>query len=41
LSFKAYDIIEVTEDTNNSNDWWMGRLNSQVGLFPRTYIEKI
>ncbi|ORX84249.1 hypothetical protein BCR32DRAFT_291475 [Anaeromyces robustus] len=41
LSFKAYDIIEVTEETNNSNDWWMGRLNSQVGLFPRTYIENI
>jgi len=41
LSFKAYDIIEVTEETNNSNDWWMGRLNSQVGLFPKTYIENI
>ncbi|ORX43300.1 hypothetical protein BCR36DRAFT_406845 [Piromyces finnis] len=41
LSFKADDIIEVTEETNNANDWWMGRLNSQVGLFPRTYIEKI
>jgi len=41
LTFKAYDIIEVTEETNNSSDWWMGRLNSQVGLFPKTYIENI
>jgi len=41
LSFKANDIIEITEETNTSDDWWMGRLNSQVGLFPNTYIENI
>jgi len=41
LTFKANDIIEVTEEMSNGKDWWMGRLNSQTGLFPRTYIEKI
>ncbi|CAG8602067.1 185_t:CDS:2, partial [Diversispora eburnea] len=34
LSFKKDDKIEVIERTQNINDWWKGRLNGTIGVFP-------
>ncbi|KAJ3794888.1 SH3-domain-containing protein [Lentinula aff. detonsa] len=39
LSFRAGDIIEVVQETNN--DWWTGSYNGREGLFPSTYVEKL
>ncbi|PPQ64133.1 hypothetical protein CVT24_008763 [Panaeolus cyanescens] len=39
LSFAAGDIIELVKEENA--DWWSGRLNNQVGLFPSSYVEHI
>lgn len=34
LSFRKDDKIEIIERTDNTMDWWKGRLGSQVGMFP-------
>ena len=34
LSFKKDDRIEIIEKTNDTNDWWTGRLNGITGVFP-------
>jgi len=34
LSFRAGDVIEVVQRTQNENEWWTGRLNGVVGQFP-------
>lgn len=41
LSFKAGDVIEVLQRTQNKNDWWNGRLNGQVGDFPANYVKEM
>ncbi|KXN91660.1 Unconventional myosin-Ie [Leucoagaricus sp. SymC.cos] len=38
LSFSADDIIDVLSETNG--DWWEGRCNGRVGLFPSNHVEK-
>lgn len=38
LSFKAGDRIEIVKKSETANDWWMGRLNGAVGMFPGNYV---
>ncbi|RHZ49707.1 hypothetical protein Glove_517g2 [Diversispora epigaea] len=38
LSFKKDDKIEVIERTQNINDWWKGRLDGTIGVFPGNYV---
>ena len=35
LGFKKGDIITITKRTENSTDWWTGRLGDKTGIFPR------
>ena len=39
LSFKKGDIITITKRTENSEDWWTGRLGDRTGIFPSNYVE--
>src|ERR1019366_2931092 len=34
LDFKVGNRIEVVERTESSEDWWTGRLNGRMGVFP-------
>lgn len=34
LSFNTGDRIELVEKTENTEDWWTGRLNGVQGVFP-------
>jgi amphiphysin len=34
LDFKVGDRIEVIERTENTEDWWTGRLDGRTGVFP-------
>lgn len=34
LSFRAGEKIEIVERTQNTEDWWTGKLNGQQGVFP-------
>ncbi|KAG9546265.1 DUF500-domain-containing protein, partial [Aureobasidium melanogenum] len=39
LGFKKGDIITIVKKTDNSNDWWTGRIGSREGIFPSNYVE--
>ncbi|KAF9453480.1 SH3-domain-containing protein [Macrolepiota fuliginosa MF-IS2] len=39
LSFYPNDIIDVLNEINK--DWWEGRSNGRVGVFPSNYVERI
>ncbi|KAL2115635.1 hypothetical protein VTJ04DRAFT_9890 [Mycothermus thermophilus] len=39
LSFRAGDVIEVVQRTNNENEWWTGRLGGKTGQFPGNYVK--
>lgn len=34
LSFRAGDVIEITTRTQNTNEWWQGKLQGRAGQFP-------
>lgn len=34
LSFSVGDRIEVVERSDNTDDWWKGRIGNRVGMFP-------
>lgn len=34
LSFRAGDRIEIVTRTENTDDWWTGRVGGRTGLFP-------
>ena len=34
LSFKIGDIIEIVKRTDNTNEWWTGKLQGKTGQFP-------
>ncbi|RDA92525.1 hypothetical protein CP533_4163 [Ophiocordyceps camponoti-saundersi (nom. inval.)] len=38
LSFRAGDIIEIVQRTDNENEWWTGRLQGKQGQFPGNYV---
>jgi len=35
LNFNKDDVIQVLEKQEN---WWLGKLNSEQGWFPKTYV---
>ncbi|KKA29245.1 hypothetical protein TD95_002053 [Thielaviopsis punctulata] len=39
LSFSMGDVIEIVTRTNNTNEWWTGRLNGREGQFPGNYVQ--
>jgi amphiphysin len=39
LSMRAGDRIEIIQRTQDTNGWWTGRLNGQVGIFPGNYVQ--
>lgn len=41
LSFSLGDHIEIIEKSNNTDDWWKGRIGSQIGMFPGKKKKKI
>ncbi|KAF9090684.1 hypothetical protein BGX23_005802 [Mortierella sp. AD031] len=41
LSFRKDDRIEIVERSNNTNDWWTGKLNGQLGIFPGNYVQEL
>ncbi|KAL7814053.1 BAR domain-containing protein [Trichoderma gracile] len=34
LSFRAGDVIEIIQRTQNENEWWTGKVNGKTGQFP-------
>ncbi|KAI8368209.1 uncharacterized protein BYT42DRAFT_595625 [Radiomyces spectabilis] len=41
LSFRKDDRIELLQRTADVNDWWTGRLNGAVGVFPGNYVREL
>ncbi|KAL1894984.1 BAR adaptor protein Hob1 [Ceratocystis pirilliformis] len=39
LSFSTGDRIEIVFRSNDTNEWWTGRLNGREGQFPGNYVE--
>ncbi|EOO02716.1 putative bar domain-containing protein [Phaeoacremonium minimum UCRPA7] len=39
LSFRAGDVIEIIQRTQNDNEWWQGRLQGRTGQFPGNYVK--
>ncbi|KAJ8655977.1 hypothetical protein O0I10_008417 [Lichtheimia ornata] len=41
LSIRKDDKIEVLERTQDTMDWWKGRIGDRVGMFPGNYVQEI
>ncbi|KAI8643795.1 hypothetical protein BD408DRAFT_451027 [Parasitella parasitica] len=41
LSFKKDDKIELVQRTQDTDDWWTGRLRGAVGVFPGNYVAEL
>ncbi|CAG8720497.1 11499_t:CDS:2, partial [Ambispora leptoticha] len=41
LTFRKDDRIQLIERTEDKNDWWTGKLNGVVGVFPGNYVEEL
>ncbi|XP_033108725.1 growth factor receptor-bound protein 2-like [Anneissia japonica] len=39
LKFQSGQIIEVLDDSDQN--WWRGRLNGEIGMFPAPFVRKI
>lgn len=39
LSFQAGDVITIIEKSDNAEDWWLGMLNGQKGVYPSNYCK--
>ena len=39
LEFRKGQIIEVLTRTDNQFDWWEGKLEDRVGIFPANYVK--
>ena len=39
LEFRKGQIIHVITKTDTTNDWWEGRLDDRVGIFPANYVK--
>lgn len=37
LGFSAGDVIEITQRTENTNEWWSGKVGGREGQFPGKY----
>ncbi|TFL06231.1 BAR-domain-containing protein [Pterulicium gracile] len=40
LSFRAGERIEIVQKSQNTEDWWTGRVNGQEGVFPGNYVQE-
>ncbi|KAK8089883.1 BAR domain-containing protein [Apiospora hydei] len=38
LTFRAGDVIEIVQRTQNENEWWIGKLNGKQGQFPAATV---
>ncbi|KAJ5347396.1 uncharacterized protein MYU51_004089 [Penicillium brevicompactum] len=39
LGFSAGDVIEIIQRTENTNEWWSGRVAGREGQFPANYVQ--
>ncbi|KAL4796269.1 BAR domain-containing protein [Aspergillus venezuelensis] len=39
LSFSAGEVIEIIQRTDNTNEWWTGRVDGREGQFPANYVQ--
>ncbi|KAJ5768591.1 Protein hob1 [Penicillium manginii] len=39
LGFSAGDVIEITQRTDNTNEWWSGKIDGREGQFPANYVQ--
>ena len=39
LEFRKGQVIQVLIRTDNQFDWWEGRLENRVGIFPANYVK--
>ncbi|KAF4623322.1 hypothetical protein D9613_002068 [Agrocybe pediades] len=39
ISFRKGDVIEVTQKSDSTDDWWTGRCKGQQGIFPANFVE--
>ncbi|KKY17502.1 hypothetical protein UCRPC4_g05517 [Phaeomoniella chlamydospora] len=39
LGFKKGEVITIIKRTENSTDWWTGRIGDREGIFPSNYVE--
>ena len=39
LEFRKGQIIHVITKTDTTNDWWEGRLEDRIGIFPANYVK--
>lgn len=41
LSFSKGDVIIITQKSDNSNDWWTGKIHGRQGIFPANFVELV
>ena len=41
LVFRKGQVIQVITKTETQNDWWEGKLEGKVGIFPANYVRLI
>lgn len=41
LPFKKGDVIDILKKSETTDDWWTGRNNGHIGIFPANYVELI
>ena len=39
LEFRKGQIIHIMTKTDSTNDWWEGRIEDRVGIFPANYVK--
>ncbi|PKY00780.1 protein hob1 [Aspergillus campestris IBT 28561] len=39
LSFSAGQVIQIIHRTDNTNEWWTGRVDGREGQFPANYVQ--
>ena len=39
LEFRKGQVIQVITRTDTQEDWWEGRLEGRVGIFPANYVK--
>lgn len=39
LEFRKGQVIQVIMRTETQNDWWEGKLEGRVGIFPANYVK--
>ena len=41
LEFRKGQVIQVMTRTDSQNDWWEGRIEDRVGIFPANYVNML